>query len=49
VVLEHDQLPDEAFWMTEPVDAPFHLCEAHGTGQITGVGDNAELSCDADD
>jgi hypothetical protein len=37
VILDHGQLPDDTFWITEPVDAPFHLCEAHGTGPITDV------------
>ena len=40
VFLDHDQLPDEAFWLTEEVDAPFHLCEVHGTGPRTGADDN---------
>jgi hypothetical protein len=34
VIDNHGDLPDEVYWlwMTEEVDAPFHLCEEHGEG-----------------
>ena len=41
MILDHDQLPDDTFWITEPVDAPFHLCEEHRTGPHTGADDEA--------